>query len=46
MAPLLKGIYISSFSKGYIPPSFKRAAIAPYLSLATNVFLVTTGQFH
>ena len=28
-APLLKCIFISSFSKGYIQPSFKRAAIVP-----------------
>ena len=29
IAPLLKRIFISSFSKGYIQPSFKRAAIVP-----------------
>ena len=29
IAPLLKRIFTSSFSKGYIPPSFKRAAIVP-----------------
>ena len=29
IAPLLKRIFTSSFSKGYIKPSFKRAAIVP-----------------
>ena len=34
IAPLLKCIFISSFSKRYIPPSFQRAAIVPIFKSA------------
>ena len=46
IAPLLEHIFTSSISKGYIPPSFKRAAIVPIFKSGENVFLATTDQFH